>query len=52
MHIAAASFIASDDNSSGAAAIADNNLRGVDLAVLTGVTDVTDLAIANFDFIA
>ena len=52
VHMAAASFIAADDNSGSAAVIADGNLRGVDLASLTGVTDVTNFHVDNFDIIA
>jgi len=52
VHIAAASFENADNNSGGAAVIADNDLKGTDLVVLTGVTDVTTLTAGDFDFIA
>lgn len=51
VHIAAASFEAADNNSGGAAAIADAALKGTDLVVLSGVTDVTTLTAANIDFV-
>ena len=51
VHIAVASFEAADDNSGGAAAIADGALKGTDLVILTGVTDVTTLDANDFDFI-
>ena len=50
MHIAAASFEAADNNA-GAAAIADSALKGTDLVILSGVTDVTTVAADNIDFV-
>ncbi len=49
--LAAATFINADDQSAIAAVVATNDLRGIDLAVLSGVTDVTSLTAANFDFV-
>ena len=52
VHIAVASFEQADDESGGADVIADNDLLGTDLVELVGVTDVTTLDAADFDFIA
>jgi Ca2+-binding RTX toxin-like protein len=51
VHIALANFSAADDNNAGAAVIADNVLEGIDLAQLTGVTDVTALTAVDFNFV-
>jgi hypothetical protein len=51
VHIAAASFEAADNNAGGAAAIADSALKGTDLVILSGVTDVTTVAADNIDFV-
>ncbi len=51
VRLALASVIASDDNSASASGITNTNLRGVDLAVLSGVTDVSTLVAANLDFV-
>jgi hypothetical protein len=50
--VAVANFVAADDNSGGAAATGAGNLEGADLVTLTGVSDVSTLVAADFDWIA
>jgi hypothetical protein len=52
VHVALAKFIAADDNQATAAVVDNNNLDGIDLVTLVGVTDVTTLDATNIAFIA
>ena len=52
VHVAVASFNAADDEDGGADVIDDGILNGTDLVSLSGVTDVTTLDAADFNFIA
>ena len=49
--IAIANVTGADDNSGTSATFVDGTLNGEDLATLTGITDVTSLAAADFNFI-